>query len=116
MKPARLDLEIKVGSTFDGVVLRALVAPGGGPYDLTGCTPIARYSRTPGDANRFDLSPTIPTPLTGEIFVGPLSDEVTALRPRGDYVWDLYIEFPGGAIRGPYCAGKLPVTYSVSIP
>ena|ERR1051325_499516 len=105
MTPARLDLTIYRGITFNPIQIQAKDGTGT-PVDLTGWQVFAK-SRN-GYGQPIDLEPTITNAATGTISIDFTAAETAAFK-TGENQWDMIFERPTGERIGPYISGTISI-------
>lgn len=111
MTPARLDLTIYRGITFDPVIFNVKDGSGNA-INLSGWQVFAN-SRN-GYGKMIDLQPTITSAATGQVTIGSFTPTKTASFNSGEQPWDLILENPTGSKLGPYVSGIITVNDTVT--
>lgn len=115
--PAPYTLIVYKGSTFGPIRFIAYSdVAHTTTVDLTGWTAHMKIRERANGPVIYDLLPTITDGPGGEITAPAVTDEVTAssVFPRGNYVWDLMLEKPSGAVVGPFIEGPTIIKLAVS--
>lgn len=113
--PGSLPLKLITGITFGPVILTAK-DQNNNPVDLTGWKVFAEVRKRPGATLYLDLQPSFTNITGGEITIPVMTDEATYNLNPGEYNWDLILEDPLGARRGPYIRGPFEIIAIITKP